>query len=112
MLEFGLLRHLNFLAYTNRAMIANHAAVGHFVSYVSWVRYIHDSIEYIDRVTQWIPSVGQYVDTVEQIAEQVREIQRTLVGKTSGTEADHLGIGPGVPGPSSDGTQRRPRARS
>jgi hypothetical protein len=24
-------------------------------------------------------------------AEQVREIQRTLVGKTSGTEADHLG---------------------
>jgi hypothetical protein len=67
-------RHLNFMAYTNRAMIANHAAVGHFVSYVSWVRYIHDSIEYIDRVTQWIPYVGQYVDTVEQIAEQVREI--------------------------------------
>lgn len=66
-------RHLNFLAYTNRAMIANHAAVGHFVSYVSWVRYIHDSIEYIDRVAQWIPYVGQYVDVVEQIAEQVRE---------------------------------------
>lgn len=66
-------RHLNFMAYTNRAMIANHAAVGHFVSYVSWVRYIDDSIEYIDRVTQWIPYVGQYVDRVEQIAEQVRE---------------------------------------
>jgi hypothetical protein len=66
-------RHLNFLAYTNRAMIANHAAAGHFVSYVSWVRYIHDSIEYIDRVAQWIPYVGQYVDMVEQIAEQVRE---------------------------------------
>lgn len=67
-------RHLNFMAYTNRAMIANHAAVGHFVSYVSWVRYVHDSIEYIDRVTQWIPYVGQYIDTVEQIAEQVREV--------------------------------------
>lgn len=66
-------RHLNFMAYTNRAMIANHAAVGHFVSYVSWVRYIHDSIDYIDRVAQWIPYVGQYVDMVEQIAEQVRE---------------------------------------
>lgn len=66
-------RHLNFMAYTNRAMIANHAAVGHFVSYVSWVRYIHDSIEYVDRVTQWIPYVGQYVDMVEQVAEQVRE---------------------------------------
>ncbi|MGH8177235.1 MAG: pilus assembly protein TadG-related protein [Steroidobacter sp.] len=67
-------RHLNFMAYTNRAMVANHAAVGHFVSYVSWIRYLHDSIEYVDRVTQWIPYVGQYIDIVEQIAEQVRGI--------------------------------------
>lgn len=66
-------RHLNFIAYTNRAMIANHVAVGHFVSYVSWVRYINDSIEAIDRVTQWIPYVGQYVDLAELIAAEVRE---------------------------------------
>lgn len=66
-------RHLNFIAYANRAMIANHVAVGHFVSYVSWVRYINDSIEAIDRVTQWIPYVGQYVDMAEQISAQVRD---------------------------------------
>lgn len=66
-------RHLNFMAYTNRAMIANHAAVGHFVSYVSWIRYIEDSIQYIDRITQFIPYVGQYVDMVEQIAASVRD---------------------------------------
>lgn len=66
-------RHLNFMAYTNRAMIANHAAVGHFISYVSWIRYIEDSIQYIDRITQFIPYVGEYVDTVEQIAAGVRE---------------------------------------
>lgn len=66
-------RHLNFMAYTNRAMIANHAAVGHFISYVSWVRYIDDSLQAIDRVTQWIPYVGQYVDLAEQIAAQVRD---------------------------------------
>ena len=66
-------RHLNFMAYTNRAMIANHAAVGHLVSYVSWIRYVHDSIEYVDRITRYIPYVGQYVSMVEQIAEQVRE---------------------------------------
>ncbi|HWK51718.1 MAG TPA: pilus assembly protein TadG-related protein [Steroidobacter sp.] len=66
-------RHLNFIAYANRAMIANHVAVGHFVSYVSWVRYINDSIESIDRVTQWIPYVGQYVDLAEQISAQVRD---------------------------------------
>jgi hypothetical protein len=66
-------RHLNFMAYTNRAMIANHVAVGHFISYVSWVRYINDSLEAIDRVTQWIPYVGQYVDLAEQISAQVRD---------------------------------------
>jgi hypothetical protein len=67
-------RHLNFMAYTNRAMIANHAAVGHFVSYVSWIRYIDDSIDYIDNITQFIPYVGQYVDYVQEVAEYVREI--------------------------------------
>lgn len=67
-------RHLNFMAYTNRAMIANHVAVGHFVSYVSWIRYIDDSIDYIDRITQWIPYVGEYVDYVQEIADYVRDI--------------------------------------
>lgn len=66
-------RHLNFIAYSNRAMIANHVAVGHLVSYVSWVRYINDSVDAIDRVTQWIPYVGQYVDLAEQISAQVRD---------------------------------------
>ena len=66
-------RHLNFMAYTNRAMIANHVAVGHFISYVSWVRYINDSLEAIDRITQWIPYVGQYVDLAQQISQQVRD---------------------------------------
>jgi len=67
-------RHLNFMAYTNRAMIANHAAVGHFVSYVSWIRYINDSIDYIDRITRFIPYVGQYVEIVQEVASQIREV--------------------------------------
>ncbi|HEU4601711.1 MAG TPA: hypothetical protein VFS24_07070 [Steroidobacteraceae bacterium] len=67
-------RHLNFMAYTNRAMIANHVAVGHFVSYVSWIRYINDSIDFIDRIAQWIPYVGEYVDYVQEVAQYVRDI--------------------------------------
>ncbi len=67
-------RHLNFMAYTNRAMVANHAAVGHLVSYVSWIRYIHESIQHVDRITRYIPYVGQYVGTVEEVAREVREI--------------------------------------
>jgi hypothetical protein len=66
-------RHLNFIAYINRAMIANHAAVGHLVSYVSWIRYVDDSIDSLDNVTQWIPYVGQYVDVVQRIAGEIRE---------------------------------------
>jgi hypothetical protein len=48
-------RNLNFLAYTNRAMIANHVAIGHFISYVSWVRYVEESIDQVNRYAQFIP---------------------------------------------------------
>jgi len=70
-------RHLNFMAYTNRAMIANHAAAGHFISYVSWIRYVNDSIDFIDRITQFIPYVGQYVDLVQMVAAEVRDVTET-----------------------------------
>lgn len=36
-------RHLNFMAYTNRAMVANHIAAGHLTAYMSWIRYVHDA---------------------------------------------------------------------
>jgi len=66
-------RHLNFMAYTNRAMIANHLGVGHFVSYVSWVRYIDETISFIANFAQFIPYAGQYVEIVQEIVAEVRE---------------------------------------
>ena len=36
-------RPLNFTAYTNRAMAANHLAVGHITSYLSWIRYLNNT---------------------------------------------------------------------
>ncbi|NOY67698.1 MAG: hypothetical protein GXP13_09890, partial [Gammaproteobacteria bacterium] len=51
-------RNLNFIAYTNRAMIANHVAVGHFVSYVSWLRYVKKSIGKLNNYTRFIPYAG------------------------------------------------------
>lgn len=41
-------RQLNYMAYTNRAMIANHIVVGHFISYVSWIRYVKDGANNMD----------------------------------------------------------------
>jgi len=66
-------RHLNFMAYTNRAMIANHIGVGHFVSYVSWVRYIDETIGFINNFAQFIPYAGQYIEIVEEIIAEVRD---------------------------------------
>ena len=74
-------RHLNFLAYSNRAMIANDIAVGHYVSYTSWLRYVHDSIEAVEEIGQWIPYVGQYIDGAEDIAENIRNLNERIAGQ-------------------------------
>ena len=66
-------RHLNFMAYTNRAMVANDIGVGHFVTYVSWVRYIDETIDYIEDFAQFIPYAGEYVEIVKEIVAEVRE---------------------------------------
>ncbi|HET8790061.1 MAG TPA: pilus assembly protein TadG-related protein [Modicisalibacter sp.] len=38
-------RTMNFMAYSNRAMVANTIAVGYIVSYASWLRYFGDMLE-------------------------------------------------------------------
>lgn len=66
-------RNLNFMAYTNRAMIANHVAVGHFVSYVSWIRYVQDSLDNLKNYTQWIPYVGEAVSYAEKVVSSIMQ---------------------------------------
>lgn len=67
-------RHLNFLAYTNRAMIANHVGVGHFIAYLSWIRYIEDGTGNLATATQFIPFVNAATEAVAQFAEILREL--------------------------------------
>lgn len=66
-------RNLNFLAYTNRAMIANHVAVGHFVSYVSWLRYVKKSIGKLNRYTRFIPYAGPAIAAVNRVLKFVKQ---------------------------------------
>ena len=66
-------RHLNFIAYTNRAMIANHVAVGHFVSYVSWFRYIANVVEFLDDYTSWVPYWGAVINIINEVVGYVKE---------------------------------------
>lgn len=51
-------RQLNLMAYTNRAMVANHIAVGHLVAYISWLRYAEDASDQIARYSAYLPYVG------------------------------------------------------
>ena len=51
-------RRLNLIAYTNRALVANHIAVGHIVAYISWLRYVDEGTERIARYGRYLPYVG------------------------------------------------------
>ena len=67
-------QHLNFMAYTNRAMIANHVGVGHFTAYMSWIRYVDDAIDNFEDVVQFIPYVGAAAGALETFADALREL--------------------------------------
>jgi Putative Flp pilus-assembly TadE/G-like len=67
-------RHLNYMAYTNRAMVANHVAVGHYVSYISWFRYIEYSIDTIQDYTSWVPYWGAFINVAERIVTTVQQV--------------------------------------
>lgn len=67
-------RHLNFMAYTNRAMIANHVGTGHFISYVGWIRYIENSLDSLEKIAGWIPYVGAAIRVAETYAERLADI--------------------------------------
>ncbi len=64
-------RHLNFMAYTNRAMIANHVATGHLVSYVGWMRYVKEVTTYIKRVASFIPYAREIAEMVRRLADGI-----------------------------------------
>ena len=62
-------RHLNLIAYTNRALVANHIAVGHFTAYLSWLRYVEDASDGLASVTRYIPYVNQATSAAARIAD-------------------------------------------
>ena len=60
-------RRLNLIAYTNRALIANHIAVGHLVAYISWLRYVDESAGRIAHYSRYIPYVGAATSAAERL---------------------------------------------
>ncbi len=71
-------RELNFISYTNRAMLANQVAIGQTISLVSWAHYIKNFGVNIQRLTtliSWIPGVGQIV---AQLGQAIKNLATTL----------------------------------
>jgi hypothetical protein len=66
-------RNLNYIAYTNRAMMANHIAVGHMTSYWSWINYADELVSVIDDICDTlcplIPYIGNAISTYVSIVE-------------------------------------------
>lgn len=88
-------RELNFLAYTNRAIIANHVTTGHLVSYKSWTKTLEalgdevaDFIDLIQSMFNWLgalfgnPTLGDVIDTDQVRA--IAEFPDVMAGITTG----------------------------
>ena len=73
-------RDLNFMAYTNRAMVANHAVVGQLVSLASLSEMIYLAASDISKLQylSWIPYIGPILKAIgsafEKLAQTIDEI--------------------------------------
>jgi len=83
-------RNLNFMAYTNRAMVTNHLAVGHIISYISWVEMVDDSTDKFDEVEnglEAIPYIGEILSALLQISLKATSVIAPIILKLAQTFA-------------------------
>ncbi|MEL0656890.1 Tad domain-containing protein [Pseudoalteromonas issachenkonii] len=88
-----LARDLNFKAYTNRAMVANHVAVAQYVGLSSWGNFAEETGENISNVTSIIPIVGQVAAGVRSaLAYMNAIIQPAMTGAVVFTDIVNSGL--------------------
>ncbi|MGX5173444.1 Tad domain-containing protein [Aliikangiella sp. IMCC44653] len=92
-------RDLNFKAYTNRAMVANHVAIGQYVGLSSWMEMMYNSTDNLATVTSWIPYVGAITNAIKQVMNAVNSVaQPVLEIATTFTNYVNIGISAGQKG--------------
>lgn len=72
-------RSLNYQAYMNRAMIVNEVTIAQSVSLRSWVAYLKEFVERINKITQFVPWVGKVTTAIKQGMVQVDKGTQTLL---------------------------------
>ena len=88
-----LARDLNFKAYTNRAMVANHVAVAQYVGLSYWGNFVEETGENISNVTAAIPIVGQVAAGVRSVLSYMNAIiQPAMTGAVVFTDYVNSGL--------------------
>jgi hypothetical protein len=57
-------RNLNFISYTNRAMVANQVAIGQMVGLASWAKMLRRAAVNLGTVLQFFPGIGTAIGNV------------------------------------------------
>jgi hypothetical protein len=75
MMATAVARDMNFMAYTNRAMVANHAVVGQLVSLASLSEMIYLAASDISKLQylSWIPYIGPILNQIGKAFETVAQ---------------------------------------
>src|SRR5690554_90859 len=80
-------KDLNFKAYTNRAMVANHVSIAQSVSLISWARYYDRYAQNITTILKAIPYIGPlFAGAGKVISGLVNAIEFIIGGLVSGVE--------------------------
>ena len=61
-------RTQNYMAYTNRAMVANQVAIAQLVTMVSWSRYLYTMSSNMATVLGWVPYLGAALNALSRVA--------------------------------------------
>src|SRR5690606_26953638 len=69
----------NFIALSNRSLIANQISVAQLATTTSWIRMLRTFVGTINSITQYFPYIGQVIMVVDQIVEIVQEIVEAVM---------------------------------
>jgi len=82
-----LARDMNFIAYTNRGMVANQVAIAQVVGMNSWIHMIHhlsENLDYIGSLVSWVPVIGQIIKNITRAVKKVAKSVKKVFDSGSG----------------------------
>lgn len=80
-------RDLNFMAYTNRAMIANQVAIAQMVGLVSWSRWLDQVVFNFSVITSWVPYLNIGTRAMAQASDRMlRAVERIMPTAVTGLD--------------------------